>query len=124
MERKEKLINLLTSEPDKWFTQKEICDAIPEYHYVERNNDKCPVIREDKLEINSNPEIETLIVMKDYKFKIGTYEEYIQERNAHIRRLKNQVSAIRDMDFKFKRHNQGKVFTEDEFYQTFIEEKH
>lgn len=118
-ERQEKLLNLLKSEPDKWFTQKEICESISDYTFKERNNDKCSQIRDDKVAINADKEVDSLIVMKDYKFKIGTYDEYRRERYAHVRRLKNQASEIANMDFKFRRNNQGKVFDENEFYTTF-----
>lgn len=127
--RQWQLYNLLKSNPDKWFSQKEICDAVDGYEYVERDNDRCPAIRIDKNEINANDRVDKIIVMKNYCFKIGTLEEYTEERAAHIRRLKNQVKFIKDMDAKFERNGQVKLFNNileelkpenEQYHETFI----
>ena len=109
--RQWKLYNLLKTEPDKWFSQKEIADAIEGYEYKERENDRCPTIRDDKNEINASLEVDKIIVMKNYKFKIGTKEEYLEERKKHVRRLKQQVKIIQDFDFKVNRDGHGKLIS-------------
>lgn len=109
--RQWKLYNLLKSEPDKWFSQKEIADAVEGYEYKERENDRCPTIRDDKNEINASLEVDKIIVMKNYKFKIGTKEEYLEERRKHVRRLKQQVKIIQDFDFKVNRDGHGKLIS-------------
>lgn len=109
--RQWKLYNLLKSEPDKWFSQKEIADSIDGYEYKERANDRCSAIREDKNEINASLEVDKIIVMKNYKFKIGTKEEYLEERRKHVRRLKQQVKIIQDFDFKVNRDGHGKLIS-------------
>lgn len=130
--RQWKLYEFLKTDMSHWFTPEEICKQIVDYHYNEYAWDKCPTIREDKKAINNSTQIEKIIVMKNRCFKIATYEEYLEERNAHIRRLKNQVQEIKDMDFKYERDRQGKllscqdkVIDEDSkarpFVETFIE---
>ena len=57
--------------------------------------------------INESQEYEKIIVSKNYMFKIATIEDYKKERNFHIRKLKNQVKMIKDMDFKYKLNLQG-----------------
>lgn len=116
------LYNFLSSDPGRWFTQREICDNVEGYTYFERNNDSCPSIRDDKLVINASPEVDKIVVMKNYCFKIGTVDEYRQERAKHIRRLKNQVQEIQNMDFKYDRDGQGKLVGE--FYESFVNERH
>lgn len=98
--RQIKLIKLLESLSDHRFTQKEICDNVEGYTYTVRNNDRCTQILRDKNEINSEPSFKKIIVCKKYKFKIASREEYLEERTKHIRRLKNQVKIIKDMDYK------------------------
>lgn len=98
--RQIKLVKLLESLPEHWFTQKEICDNVEGYTYTVRNNDRCTDILRDKNEINAEPSFKKIIVCKKYKFKIATREEYLEERTKHIRRLKNQVKIIKDMDYK------------------------
>lgn len=109
--RQWKLYNLLKTDPTRWFSPKEISDQIKEYEWHETAWDKCPTIREDKKAINSSTEVEKIIVMKNRCFKIATIEEYLEERNAHIRRLLNQVQEIKDMDYKYHRDGQGKLFS-------------
>lgn len=133
--RQWKLYNLLKSDPNKWFTQKEIADAIPDYNYTERKNDKCSSIREDKIAINASIEVEKIIVMKNYCFKIGNEKEYREERRKHISRLKNQKREIENIDYKYQHNNQGKLISNqgaviDEkskarhFFETFVEEEY
>ena len=98
--RQIKLVKLLESLSDHRFTQKEICDNVEGYTYTVRNNDRCADILRDKNEINAEPSFKKIIVCKKYKFKIASREEYLEERAKHIRRLKNQVKIIKDMDYK------------------------
>lgn len=120
MERKQKLYDLLLSQPNHWFTQKEICDNISGYTFKDRKNDKCSAIRADKNEINADRHFEKIITMKNYCFKIATKEEYIAERNAHIRRLKEQVKIIKDMDYKNRINNSFDLLLQ-EFISSFNE---
>ena len=108
-ERQKSLYNLLNSDTSKWFSQKEICDAISDYKYNDRKNssDKGSAILQDKMTINESQEYEKIIVSKNYMFKIATIEDYKKERNFHIRKLKNQVKMIKDMDFKYNLNLQG-----------------
>ena len=125
------LYKLLKSNPDKWFTQKEISSLVEGYNYVERNNDKCSAIREDKKAINASEEVDKLIVMKNYQFKIATEEEAVAEISMHIKRLKRQKEEIDNMGKKISRDGQGKILSNRlvaiddsssarEYYGTFI----
>lgn len=129
------LYNLLKAEPNKWFTQKEICEAIPDYNYQERNNDRCPNIRSDKIAINASIEVDKIVVMKNYCFKIANEEEFLEERRKHINRLKNQKCEIENMDFKYRNNGQVKLLSNkgdviDEksrarnFFETFVNEEY
>lgn len=134
-ERQWSLFRLLNSQPDKWFTQKEICEQVKGYEFNDRPNDKCPSIRTDKLAINASEEVDKIIVMNNYCFKIGTEAEYRLERRKHVLRLKNQKKEIENMDFKYSKDKQGRLLTSggeiiDEkskarkFFETFTEEEY
>lgn len=86
--RQWELYKLLMSDPNKQFTQEEICSEINGYVYKERNNDKCSNIRADKIVINAGTEVDKIVVCSHYKFKIATEEEYKAEHAKHIYRLK------------------------------------
>lgn len=126
--------NFLKSDPNRWFTQKEICDAVGGYNYKENptsTNDHCSTIGEDKRIINENPIIDKIIVMKNYCFKIATLEEYREERMSHINRIKSQVAQVKAMDMKFERDGQGKLFnnilddlkeSNEQYHETFYQD--
>lgn len=112
-ERQNALYNLLQSDMNHWFTQKEICDAIPEFHYRETSadtHDHCSAIGLEKRKINAIPSAKKVIVMKNCCFKIGTFEEYMEERASHIARLKNEVAQIKNVDAKFENNVNEKKF--------------
>lgn len=109
--RQWKLYEFLKTDTNHWFTPEEICEQIVDYKYNSKAWDKCPSIREDKKAINNSTQVEKLIVMKNRCFKIATYDEYVEERNAHIRRLISQRTEIENMDFKYNRDGQGKVIS-------------
>lgn len=132
--RQRELYRLLKSQPNHWFTQKEICDAIVGYVYKDDPfaHDHCATIGQDKRILNESPIVDKIIVMKDCCFKIATYEEYLQERASHIARLKSQVAQVEAMDRKFERNGQGKLFNNvlddlkdnnEQFHETFVEKK-
>lgn len=133
--RQWELYKLLRAQPDKWFSQKEICEHVEGYTYIERNNDCCPAIRNDKLAINASSEIDKIVVMKNYQFKIATYEEYFEERRKHISRLKNQVKELQNIDYKYHMNGQGKLLSNQgveidgkskarRFFETFVNEEY
>lgn len=105
------LYNLLKANPDKWFTQKEIVDSVQGYEYHNRNNDKAPQIREDKKAINASLEVDKIIVMKKYCFKLGSEKEIEHERSKHLKRLKAQLDEIKAIDKKLSQNGQGKLLS-------------
>lgn len=115
------LYTLVESAPDKWWNQREVTDFVQGYTYVLRNNDRCADIRNDMLYINSLPEFEKIIICKNYHYKIATREELKEYYNARIRRLKNQVKQIKDLEFKMKRNNHLDLIT-NEWWETYNEE--
>lgn len=128
------LYNLLKSKPDKWFTEKEIADAVEGYDYNENpahSTTHCIAIYKDKNAINSDPKPDGIIVMKNHCFKYANHQEYLNERNQHIRALKKQVQFINNMDDKNDRNNQGKLLNSDleeikannkSFYETYVKD--
>ena len=127
-----KLYNLLKSEPDKWFSIKEICEKIPEYHYIDDPRNPCTDIGTDRIVINADSQVDKIIVTKKHCFKIATIEEYKEERNYHIRKLKTQVDLIEAMDRKFERNGQVKIFNNvlnelkpenEQYHETFVGNK-
>lgn len=126
-----KLYNLLMGNPFHWWSQKEICDAIDDYHYSDDPRNHCTDIGTDRILINESPRVDKIIVTKKHMFKIATFEEYKAERNYHIRKLKSQVAQIKAMDSKFEQNGQGKLLnnilnelTDDneQFHETFVPE--
>ena len=99
--RQKDLYNLLEMFPNKWFTPEDIVYGVKGYEWNENAYDNCPAIRRDKIALNNSNEVPHIVVMKNRAFKIATEKEYKRERNAHIRRLKNQVKEIKDMDRKY-----------------------
>ena len=110
--------------PNRWVSQKEIADNVGGYTYIDRPNDRCSTIREDKIAINNSKDVNEIIVMKNYTYKIASEEEYKKERIAHIRRLKRQVEQVKDMDFKARRNNTMNLLPDNEdeiWFRTFYE---
>lgn len=110
--RARKLYKILESNQNKWFTQEEIHNFINDYNYHDRDNDKCPTIREDVKLINSLPEFEKVVVVKRYKYKIATKEEYLEYRAGRIRRIRAAVKLVRDIERKYKTHNHLDLISE------------
>lgn len=94
--RQKMLVELLLSNRDKWWSQKEIASFIKDYQLKESSatNDLCPVMFNDKIDINANLNICYIVVVKNYMFKIATKKEAKREIASHIRRLKAQRGQI------------------------------
>ncbi len=75
-------------------TQKDICDNLTEYVYNDRPNDKCPMIWRDVDFINHSLEVEKIIVVDKFTYRIGTREE----SEAYAEKL--LIGAVK----KFKRY--------------------
>ncbi|NCA96482.1 MAG: hypothetical protein EOM74_05825, partial [Methanomicrobia archaeon] len=57
-------------------TQKDICDNLPnDFIYNDRPNDKCPAIWEDVDFINQSYEVEKIIVVDKFTYRIGSRQE-------------------------------------------------
>lgn len=122
--RQENLYNLLLSQPDRWFTEKEICDAVEGYEYHDdpkHSTTHCASIFTDKNDINDSNVKDKIIVMKKHCFKIANYDEYRHERMMHIRKLKFQVARVKAMDHKYGIDGTQDIF-EEVFHETFINE--
>lgn len=126
------LYNLLKSNPYHWWTQEEICEHIKTYTYSDDDRNHCVDIGTDKDALNESDVVDKIIVTKKHMFKIATYEEYVEERNYHIRKLKKQVAMIESMDNKFNRNGQGKLFNNilnelkpqnEQFHETFMNDE-
>lgn len=107
--RQKQLYNLLMSNPGHWFTQKEICEVIEDYEYIDDDRNHCVEIGNDRIEINES-DCDKIITTRKHCFKIATYEEYQRERNSHIRRLKSQVKQLKAMDRKYHQDGQADLY--------------
>lgn len=104
-QRQKDLYTFLSTDKNRWFTEREICEGVSGYNYREYTSTStthCAAIFEDKNAINKfiDTEYSGIIVMNKHKFKIASKEEYKRERNAHIRALKNQVEFVKSLDAK------------------------
>lgn len=112
--RQWELFKLLTGEPDKWFSQEEICSNISEYHYNdnERAHDRCPLINRDKKVINESFQVDKGIVQKNKCFKIintiDDLKEAQRQRDVRISNISKEFSCIRR---KAKKDGQFKLLT-------------
>lgn len=95
--------------PGRWVSPKEIYNNVSGYIWDDKAYDKCKGIRNDKKFINSQLEIDQLIVMKDRNFKIATKEEAMEEIGQHYRRLIEQRKEIDNMQRKYKLDGQFKL---------------
>lgn len=118
--RRELLYELITSDPNKWFTQLEIYRKVGGYVWSVGTHDNCASILADMHKINGDPKFEQIILIKDNKFKVADDEELRIYRIKHIKKLKKQVEIIKNIDYKWGLNNQGKVLKEEEFYKTFF----
>ena len=118
--RQDLLYKLITREPNRWFTQLEIYGKVSGYVWSVGTHDNCSSILADIHRINADPKYEQIILIKDNKFKVADDEELRIYRNKHIKKLKKQVEIVKNIDYKWKLNNQGKVLEEDEFYKTFF----
>lgn len=96
-------------DPARWISPREIYNNVPGYIWNEKAYDKCQAIRDDKKFLNSQDEVDQLIVMKDRYIKIGTKEEVIQERDEHLKRLINQAVQIKNFNHKYRLDGQFKL---------------
>lgn len=129
-ERQLKLYNLLNTDPNKWFSQKEICDAIIDYTYSEDERNHCVTIGEDRIIINANSHVDKIIVTKKHCFKIANETEYAEEREKQKKRALKLLWQVSCKDRKYKRDGQVKLFGDvfdevkeesKQYYETFTE---
>lgn len=114
-ERQLNLHKLLLTNPNKWFTQKEICDVILDYEYRERKNtsDKCSTIWQDREEINKSDEVENIIAMKNYCFKIANLEETVEEETRLYKNAMRNLKRMTVIKKKRLMDGQGRLLTID-----------
>ncbi len=92
-------------------TQKDICDNISEYVYNERPNDKCPMIWSDVDFINHSLEVEKIIVVDKFTYRIGTRDE----AKAYAEKL--LIGAVKkfkrywSVENKIRKDGQGKLIS-------------
>lgn len=131
--RQWQLYNLLKSNPEHWFSQKEICEAIDGYEYRERKatNDKCVDIWHDREKLNDSTEPDHIIAMKKYHFKIANREEVLAEEQRLHKVAMTAFKRAKALRFKQERNGQHKLLTSrlepmeesraKAYYETFVE---
>lgn len=112
------LYELLMSAPSLWWSQKEICRRIDAYRYIDRDNDRCPAIREDMLYLNSLTNIEKIVVCSNYEFKVASKNEVESYYRKRIKRLKSQVKQLKDLELKMRRDQHGDII-DNKWWETY-----
>ena len=119
--RRELLYALLTDQPDKWFTQEEICLQIHYYQLSNRtDNDRCATILQDIKAINSDPSFEKILVCKNYQYKVANKEEAVENYKQHVRRLIKQRNRADDIRDKMRRNGFLDIL-EDKWWESYGE---
>lgn len=130
--RQYRLYDLLKSNPNHWWTQKEICDAIPTFIYIDDDRNHCVAIGDEQRAINESMAVDKIIVTDKHCFKIANEQEYDTYRGKLIKRIINTVDQVKAWDTKYHRNGQGKLFNNElnelkpenkQFHETFIEQK-
>lgn len=103
------LVKCFEQNERRWISPEEICKNVNGYYWNDKAYDHCKSIRNDKKYINSQIEIDKLIVMSNRFFKIGTKEEVIEEIKKHERRLIAQAKEISNFRKKCKLDGQFKL---------------
>ena len=107
-----------------WVEQQELLEALPELKWSETtSHDKCPKIWSLVQEINNSDEIEKVILIKNFTYKIATEDEakeYVKElmNNRIVPRLQRYWRIVK----KMKLDGQYNLFKED-FIKSYLENK-
>lgn len=107
-----------------WVEQQELLEALPELKWSETtSHDKCPKIWSLVQEINNSEEIEKVILIKNFTYKIATEEEakeYVKQlmNNRIVPRLQRYWRIVK----KMKLDGQYNLFKED-FIKSYLENK-
>lgn len=115
------LYNLLMTAPDKWWSQDEVVNWVDGYDYYPHRpegTDKAPEIREDVLVLNGNTEIDKIIVVNRYKYKIANKEEAVIYMKKRVNRLRSQVEQINNLRFKMLRDGHKDILA-DKWWETY-----
>ncbi|MCK9576971.1 MAG: hypothetical protein M0R51_13800 [Clostridia bacterium] len=100
--------NTLNNNPP--LTQKEICDAFPyDFIYNERPNDKCPMIWQDVDFINSRYEVEKIIVVDRFTYRLGTKTECEDYANKLLVGAVKKFRRYWAVNKKMEMDGQGKL---------------
>ena len=108
--------------PDKWWSQDEVVNWVEGYDYYPHRpegTDKAPEIREDVLVLNGNTEIDKIIVVNRYKYKIANKEEAVIYMKKRVNRLRSQVEQINNLRFKMLRDGHKDILA-DKWWETYI----
>lgn len=120
-----KLFAILQSRQGEWVSQEEILLALPELRTSEneKSHDKCTKIWSLVNELNNSTEIENIVLIKNFTYKIATEEEAINDVKSY---MKNRIVPMLNRYWvkvrKIKKDGQFDLFKED-FIETFIKEQ-
>lgn len=104
--RQEKLIRFLQTNPDKEFTQLEICKGVDGYKWSDDIRNHCKEIWDDVEEINNDPEIETFIRYKKYRAKIANKEETEAMIDKKMKNALIEFNRYWKLTRKYRKNNQ------------------
>lgn len=117
------LYDLLMTEPNKWFTQEEIVNNCKGYKFYDRSKkmDRCPDIRLDVLFLNAEADIEKIVVISRYRYKIADKKEVDRYYYGQIKRLKQHAKQLKDLEYKMRRDGHGDII-DHRFWETYWNE--
>jgi len=105
---------------DGWSSsQKDIFLCYPDsehedgYHYVEspKHGDHLRELWDDVQAINSTDEVDKIIVVKDYEYKLGSSEECAAEFSKLFRKHQDSLKRALCVLSKMKKDGQGKILS-------------
>lgn len=130
--RQWQLFNYLLSNKDRAVTQRELIDSIRGYEESGKlSHDKCPSIYADIDKINKSKEIDKIILIDNFNYKIANKEEAIDFANYYLRKALKALKRYWTLIDKINNDGQGKLLSNQDhpiddkskakrFFETFI----
>ena len=97
----------------KWVDKAELGMMIPLYNlnYDDLSHDICSTMNLDRLTINNSSEVDKLILIKDNRFKIATYEEAREMEQELYNQAMKLLARMGVIGRKINKDGQGKLLS-------------
>lgn len=110
--RQWQLFNYLLANSDRAVTQRELIDNIGEYEESGKlSHDRCPTIYTDIDKINKSKEIDKIILMDNFNYKIASKEEAIDFANYYLKKALKALKRYWTLIDKINKDGQGKLLS-------------